>query len=256
MRNYPKAYSQLLKSGFVPEDTVKKHVRHQFTIDKLLPDSASFFYIVNLNTLDYLFVGKQQKSISGYTNDVFLENGLEFFLKCVHPDEVDVLVNQAFSDLTGLIADTVPEEKKKLQLQYNYRFKRKNGEFVNLLERVYVLEVDDAGRGALMLGNVVLLESTDNLPLKWSAKLIRKNNMSRTILSKSSSPIGSVLNNITSRELDILRNLAIGKTSKEIGDELYISHHTVDTHRRKLLKKLKCRTVVELAQLAFRNALL
>jgi len=204
LRNYPKAYSQLLKSGFVPEDTVKKHVRHQFTIDKLLPDSASFFYIVNLNTLDYLFVGKQQKSISGYTNDVFLENGLEFFLKCVHPDEVDVLVNQAFSDLTGLIADTVPEEKKKLQLQYNYRFKRKNGEFVNLLERVYVLEVDDAGRGALMLGNVVLLESTDNLPLKWSAKLIRKNNMSRTILSKSSSPIGSVLNNITSRELDIL----------------------------------------------------
>jgi len=191
-----------------------------------------------------------------FTNDVFLENGLEFFLRCVHPDEVDVLVNQAFSDMTDLIADTVPEEKKKLQLQYNYRFKRKNGEFVNLLERVYVLEVDDAGRGALMLGNVVLLEPAENLPLKWSAKLIKNNNMSETIFSRSTSPLESVFNDITSRELDVLRNLAIGKTSKEIGEELYISHHTVDTHRRKLLKKLKCRTVVELAHLAYRNALL
>lgn len=256
MRNYPKAYSEVLKSGFVPEDTVKKHIRHQITIDKLLPDSASFFYIVNLNTLRYHFIGKQQKSISGYTNDVFLDNGFDFFLKCVHPDEVDVLVGQAFSDLTELIAETAEEEKKKLQLQFNYRFQRKNGEFVNLSERVYVLEVDDAGRGALMLGNVVLLESTDNLPLKWSAKLIRKNNISRTIFSKSSSPINSVLNDITARELDILRNLAIGKTSKEIAKELNISHHTVDTHRRKLLKKLECRTVVELAQVAFQNALL
>ena len=62
--------------------------------------------------------------------------------------------------------------------------------------------------------------------------------------------------NITNREQDILRNLSTGKTSKEIAEELFISHHTVDTHRRNLLKKLNCSSVVELTRVAFHGGFL
>ena len=66
----------------------------------------------------------------------------------------------------------------------------------------------------------------------------------------------SIIDAITVRELDILRHLATGKSSKQIGDELSVSRHTVDTHRRNLLKKLNCRSIVELTHLAYKNGVL
>ncbi len=76
-----------------------------------------------------------------------------------------------------------------------------------------------------------------------------------TLFSKTFRIAQNNLAGVTNRELDIMRNLASGKTSKEIGKELYISPHTVDTHRRNLLRKLGCRSVVELAQIAYRNGI-
>ena len=42
------------------------------------------------------------------------------------------------------------------------------------------------------------------------------------------------------QEKKILSLLAEGKSSKEIAEALFISPHTVDTHRRHLLKKTNC----------------
>lgn len=43
---------------------------------------------------------------------------------------------------------------------------------------------------------------------------------------------------LTSKEIDIIRYISKGMTSKEIGDILNISHRTVETHRHNILKKL------------------
>ncbi|MBV8813089.1 MAG: response regulator transcription factor [Verrucomicrobia bacterium] len=43
---------------------------------------------------------------------------------------------------------------------------------------------------------------------------------------------------LSQRELEILRLLALGKSNKEIGQALYISEYTVKNHMRSILKKL------------------
>lgn len=43
--------------------------------------------------------------------------------------------------------------------------------------------------------------------------------------------------NLTKRELEIIRAIALGNNSKQIGELLHISRHTVDTHRRTILEK-------------------
>lgn len=48
-----------------------------------------------------------------------------------------------------------------------------------------------------------------------------------------------IKNSITEREKEILSLLAIGLSSKEISEKLFISPHTVEYHRRQLLKKTK-----------------
>jgi DNA-binding NarL/FixJ family response regulator len=50
---------------------------------------------------------------------------------------------------------------------------------------------------------------------------------------------------LTRRELEVLRLVSIGRTNREIAQELFISQRTVDMHVRNLLGKLDCRSRVE-----------
>jgi DNA-binding NarL/FixJ family response regulator len=43
---------------------------------------------------------------------------------------------------------------------------------------------------------------------------------------------------LTNREIEIVKLIATGMTSKEIGNKLNVSNRTVDTHRHNILKKL------------------
>lgn len=58
-------------------------------------------------------------------------------------------------------------------------------------------------------------------------------------------------NIFTRREKDILRALANGLSSSEISEMLRISKHTVDVHRKNILRKAEAKTTVEIVRLAF-----
>lgn len=59
--------------------------------------------------------------------------------------------------------------------------------------------------------------------------------------------------NLTEREREILALIVAGLTTSEIADKLYLSSHTIDTHRRKLMKKLKARNTADLVRKYFEN---
>jgi len=61
---------------------------------------------------------------------------------------------------------------------------------------------------------------------------------------------------VTSRELEVLKLVTKGYNNGEIGERLFISPHTVDSHRRNLLRKLNLHNAVELTTYAFENNLL
>jgi DNA-binding NarL/FixJ family response regulator len=54
------------------------------------------------------------------------------------------------------------------------------------------------------------------------------------------------------RETEVLRLLAQGSSSPQIGASLHISTSTVDVHRRNIMNKLELRTVAELTKYAIR----
>ncbi len=55
---------------------------------------------------------------------------------------------------------------------------------------------------------------------------------------------------LTPRQIEVLRFLADGLTSKEIGDRLFLSTRTVEMHVGRLLQRLDCRTRPEAVRLA------
>jgi two-component system, NarL family, nitrate/nitrite response regulator NarL len=54
----------------------------------------------------------------------------------------------------------------------------------------------------------------------------------------------------TPREIEIVGYLAQGKSNKQIAEELIISEHTVDTHRKNIYRKSDTHTVVGLLEFA------
>ena len=61
---------------------------------------------------------------------------------------------------------------------------------------------------------------------------------------------------LTSRETEIARLIALGKTNKEVGNELFISHHTVHTHRKNIMRKLSISSSTELVTYAMNTGLI
>ena len=68
--------------------------------------------------------------------------------------------------------------------------------------------------------------------------------------------MNDIKNRITKRELQILDLLSRGMSSNEIAAELFISHHTVDFHRRQLLKKTDSKNIADLIGNAYRLGIL
>ena len=60
---------------------------------------------------------------------------------------------------------------------------------------------------------------------------------------------------LSSRELEIVRLCAEGKTAQEIAETLNISKRTVEAHKVRIFNKLNCKSTAELVNYAFRNGL-
>ncbi len=74
----------------------------------------------------------------------------------------------------------------------------------------------------------------------------------KTTKDKKTNP----LNEISTRETDILKYIALGYSNKEIADKLFISTHTVVTHRKNLTRKLGIKTVPGLTIYAILNKII
>jgi len=60
---------------------------------------------------------------------------------------------------------------------------------------------------------------------------------------------------LTTREVDVLRLIALGHTNAEIGEQLFLSTRTVETHRAHIQQKLRRSTRAELVRYALEHGL-
>lgn len=66
----------------------------------------------------------------------------------------------------------------------------------------------------------------------------------------------SISSELSEREMEILKDVALGMSNKEIAEKNYISPHTVITHRKNITRKLGIKTVSGLTIYAIINKLI
>ncbi|WP_394678666.1 response regulator [uncultured Sphingobacterium sp.] len=125
----------------------------------------------------------------------------------------------------------------------------------NHTERSIIMQTIQNGASGYLLKNSSLEE------LRHCIAQAMKGNIcySREVIEIMSRPTKNQLRitpQLTKREKQILGLLAQGKTSMIIGEELFLSPLTVDTHRRNLLQKFEVKNVAELIMIATQQQVL
>jgi DNA-binding NarL/FixJ family response regulator len=124
----------------------------------------------------------------------------------------------------------------------------------------YVLEALRAGASGFLLkdaGREQLIEAVR--AVARGDALIAPSATRRLIerfVARSHAPIPSELDELTPRELEVLRAIARGRSNAEIAQDLVISETTAKTHVARVLAKLRLRDRVQIVVFAYEHGLI
>jgi len=105
---------------------------------------------------------------------------------------------------------------------------------------------EDAARASALLSEAAALAERIGLP-----PLLAR----ARALGARSAPVPAPPDDLTWREVDVLRLVALGRSNRDIGRELSITGHTVANHVRSILRKTGAANRTEAAGYAYRHAL-
>jgi len=94
----------------------------------------------------------------------------------------------------------------------------------------------DAGASGYILKNSSLTEVLNAIRTVAKGETYFDANINTNVLNPENKSKKKGL--LTKRQIEILELIALGKTSREIADELFIGVHTVDTHRKNMVRIL------------------
>jgi DNA-binding NarL/FixJ family response regulator len=124
-------------------------------------------------------------------------------------------------------------------------------------DKYYAVEALKAGAHAFLLKEESFTRLIDAIKEKDQKKIILSPTLEDTVLSdfaqKTSEDKSRPGTLLTAREREILKLITEGITNQEIGDRLFISPSTVDTHRKNIMAKLDIHSVAGLVKFAIRH---
>lgn len=249
-------FKEIFETNKEFQDTIiENHINKLREFDDYFPPNESFSIMTNTTLQSYPFVSKNFEYALGLDRDKMLTQGLSYWFSHIHPDDLAIWMKVLEDLMTFTITQVKKEDRDKLSYTWNYRIKNNKGEYLNLLEHQTPTYFDDYGKPVIALAHCTIVGKEENKPIIAIAKMLNNNNEYETLYYKNYSQKLIPLESISKREQDVIRLLALNNTSKQIGEKLFISPHTVDGHRRNLLKKLNFKTTQELVQYCLVNQL-
>lgn len=215
-------------------------------IASLFAAGSFYYFIFNLVKLEFDYVSGSTKPLLGIDpkNFSFIK-----FLKILHPEDQKQMRYKESTSL-NLKLNVIPKEYiKNYKTVYLMRIKDKKGNYKIFLHQVKALTISEDGKIQQTIGvhtDVTYLKipfdhKISFIPIdpKLPAYHFEYLNNKYVLASDDSSKF-------TKRENDIIKLLGQGKRVSEIAAILYISTHTVNTHKKNIFKKSHCNNSAEL----------
>ncbi|TCO10398.1 response regulator transcription factor [Natronoflexus pectinivorans] len=114
----------------------------------------------------------------------------------------------------------------------------------------------DSSRVIYVIGTALPYESPENQFSVFDSKISITRKLAPYIKGAGKVKEPEESEELTPREKLILKNVALGRTNKEIATQLHISTHTVISHRKNITRKLDIKSVSGLTVYAIINGLI
>lgn len=235
--------SEVIRDLFSFMDKAKNAVEKDESIDgkvfesyPLMPNQ--YLYFVNFTTSKVPY-HKNLEKVLGYTEEV----DMPLLMNMVHPDDVHAVTKVSEATLAYLMKCKI-KDTFAINLTISNRTKKKDGSYIKILRQMTIVDTTEEGN---ILSSVAIC--SDISDIKASDEVTYK------LDGPDSHVFYEILEDLmeiplkpdlTEREVEIVRLLAKGNSSKEIAKELFISHNTVTTHRKNMMNKLAATNVVDL----------
>jgi len=198
-------------------------------MEELMKENNQFFFVADLIKTQILFTSQRSKQLLGIEPENL--NPYHLF-EATHPDDIqrhNLGRTQLFKNAHILYT----KKNGEWVLSSNFRLRNPDGEYKDLLFQCYLFFT------SIPFDSVFLIEVHTLLEKAWKIK-IPSHYYSGNDLSMFRYPddqLISVRSIFTDREFEIIRLIHKGLDTDQISEELFLSKHTVQTHRKNILNK-------------------
>ncbi|MCD4698630.1 MAG: LuxR C-terminal-related transcriptional regulator [Bacteroidales bacterium] len=210
----------------------------------LLPSQALYIFDMQEMSIPY------QRGIIrlfGYSEEEF---NPELFNHWYHPDDHDRYIH--LLKVSNEWARKLKPDPFTVEASIDYRVRKKDGAYLKILRRSTVFETcqDKSIKSAFSF-----ISDISRIKINTSVNLSLIDLKTGHVLLEDMEDKPGPLH-FTKREKEILLRLKKGLNSKTIAQEFECSKHTVDTHRRKMLQKARCKNTPELIEFCTRKGII
>ncbi len=198
-------------------------------INAMLLKNNQYFYVGDMLKFSIYYTSASIKQILGYEASE-LDPGIQYTI--THPDDLQ-RHGVSRSKMIKITNDTFCKKGDSTFMSTNLRFRHVQGHYINTIVQAYTFysPVPDP----TVYGIFITSDISWFGPIKHGYHFYSgKDSAYFRVPDRELIQTGCVF---TDREYEILDLVRQGYDSKQIGKKLFLSTHTVDTHRRNLIKK-------------------
>lgn len=242
MNHNSKGYNSYLKlvenfsmAGF---DALKSDEPLMVELEEFTENNDQFFYFGDLLKMDIFFTSKRSLQMMGIEPAEFSPS---VFFEATNPDDLERM-SLGRAKLFKIANDLFVAKKGFEVISTNCSMKNSFGNYSNILNQFYLFYSTTPYKSVFALKVHTNIDWYKNI--KHGYHYYVGNNLSNFRFPDEK--LLSMGNIFSDREFEILKLIALGMSSKEVAEKIFLSAHTINTHRRNLLKKTEKATTAEL----------
>lgn len=224
-------------------------------IASLFAAGSYYYYIFNFENLKMEYVHPTTIDVLGISQNEFT---LEKVFEIMHPEDATKM-HEKENIVIDFLFDKIPlEELTMYKASYLMRLKDTTGTYKTILHQAKTLTVSKDGKIQQVMG-IHTDVSHLNIPIDHKVSFLSQQRPSYYSVETDSSlelVENSFKNIFTQREKEILQKISEGEDFKNIATSLSVSPHTINTHKKNILKKSHCKNTAELMTKCIREGVI
>jgi DNA-binding CsgD family transcriptional regulator len=185
------------------------------------------------------YISKNCEEVLGYTSDYIYDLFPTGIISHAHEDDQQDL-KDCFSFLHNYLKDKSAEEYYALRIAVQFRFRHKNGNYLLVQDEKASLKL----KNSTFIYYSILKDITEETAFTGVRLDIYKQDASQEKLAEFRPATQHV--RLSKRETELVALIRKGLRTKEIADQLKISHHTVRNIRQRMFEKYNVNNSIEL----------